>query len=505
MKKLYTILSALLVSLSCLAQGEIISAQPEGTLLDNLYGYREGYYNYWYNPFKGTADGSVESIVVAQDGSIYLKNPVGYYPTDTWIKGTPGENDTICFQFPQKVYTEVVSGKTYDYCVYRMKKSDRSYVVDEETQVVKFTFRNNTLRKTETKCFLGLCSEDGTTWTNYGDYNIVVSPIDEATVAPANPQQAQTYLMTYTDDNADQVSRVVRVAIEGDDIYLGRFTDNQPNAWVHGTLSDGKAVFAGRTYLGVDTVEMTHTWFIPAEPSTVTNPNGYTDTGYNEQSSITFDYDATARTLATEATFIVNTGRNAISAAEAFTAPRLEPFTEVAGTPEKPVFVDYMAYGEMGNYAGIRFNLSTYSTDGHFLDPSRLFYRVYFDGEAHTFDPSEYGRLSAPMTDIPYNFSDGYDFRVSGELHTVYFYRNDLETIGVAAFYRGDDMTYPSTMVYLNLKALAGIDDLENEENATVSYTDLTGRRISQPSHGLYLKTLTRADGTRETRKVVRR
>lgn len=485
MNKLHTILAFLALSLSAMAQSDIIATQPEGTLYHNLYGQRAGYYNYWYNYFSGSTDGAAEDVVVATDGTVYLKNPVSFYPTGTWIKGTPATGDTICFQFPQTVYTEVVSGQTYNYAIYRMTKQGSTWAVDPDTQTVKFVWHDGSLVKTEQTSLLGLCFEDGSSWTYYGDYDISITPIQDQTVAPARPEDAQTYLMTYTDDSDTEAKRVVRLAIEDNDVYLGAFAENQPGAWTKGALqTDGSVSFATAVYLGVDTIDGVHTWFTPDR--------------------LTFANDTATGNYTTDGTFTVDEGRNSSYTKETFTAATLQPYTVVEGQPDKPVITDYMVYGEIGDYAGIRFTLPTSTADGGYLDPSRMFYRIYFNGEAVTLQPDEYVRLTEPMTDIPYNYDDGYDIRVSGDLHTFYFYRSDLETIGVASFYRGDSMTWPSTMVYLNLKAITdGIDGIATDGNATVTYTDLSGRTVSQPRQGLYLKTTVQPDGTRETRKIV--
>ena len=39
----------------------------------------------------------------------------------------------------------------------------------------------------------------------------------------------------------------------------------------------------------------------------------------------------------------------------------------------------------------------------------------------------------------------------------------------------------------------------------SVEYTDLSGRTISQPQHGIYLKTVKFADGSQKTVKYLKR
>ena len=56
---------------------------------------------------------------------------------------------------------------------------------------------------------------------------------------------------------------------------------------------------------------------------------------------------------------------------------------------------------------------------------------------------------------------------------------------------------------------LTGIDrNIVNKGEAnvkSVSYTDLSGRTISQPQHGIYLKTVKFADGSQKTVKYLKR
>lgn len=490
------------------ALADIIYDQPEGTPLHNWYGYKQGYYNFFYNPFEGTNDGDADELVLADDGTVYLKNPVSFYPDcKSWIKGTKATGDTIAFEFPQKVFEEEVNGKHYDYCLYRMVRSGNDWAVDENTQTVKFVFRNDSLFKADTESLMGLCSEDGSTWTCYGDYNVVVTKMDETTVAPNNPAAAQTYKMDYTVEGENKTS-VVKLAIEGTDAYLCGFSSNQPDAWAKGRVeSDGRIVFSGRTYLGVNEQERCHTWFVPVTVETGTLPNGYAYEDYTETSQFVLTPNASTGSYASDGAFIVNIGQNTISAWDVVVGPTLTPFTEVPGKPQKPEFVGLQPYDDVEMYGGIRFNLYPYSEEGNYLNPDKLFYRIYFDMTPYTFTPDEYSSLEASMTDIPYAFSDGYDFIVSDELHTVYYYRNDFETLGVAAFYKDGDQIYPSTMVYINVKNITedieGVADSHGETLTT--YYDLSGRRVSQPARGLYIVTQKGADGTvKSTKKVFR-
>lgn len=489
-------------------QTDIIYDQPAGELLHNWYGYKQGYYNFWYNPFTGENDADADDIVVADDGSVYLKNPVSFYPEcKSWIKGTKAEGDTIAFEFPQKVFEEDVDGVHYYYSLYRMVKSDGDWVVDENRQTVKFVFRNDSIFKTESESMMGLCSEDGSLWTCYGDYNVIISKLADQTVAPQNPSAAKQYKMSYNIDEETVSECGVRLVVEGDDAYLSGFASNQPDAWAKGRVENENIIFDGRTYLGVDSTERCHTWFMPAKLVTVTYANGYSYDEAQEAEQITLVRDADNDGYTSDGGFAVNIGKQSVMAFEQFFKPQLSYFVEIPGQPQKPKFDDYQPYNEVDGYGGMRFTLSKYSVDGNYLNPSKLFYRIYFDNmgtNPYTFGYPEYIYLTEPMTDIPYTFSDDYDFRVSDDLHTLYYYK-DIETFGVAAFYKDGDTVYPSTLVWLNVKNIndniKDVTGTDSEVNS-ITYHDLSGRQLSQPKHGLYIKTIRYADGTVVSRKV---
>lgn len=92
MKKTLTLAIALAATLSLQAQNRsdlpdlstIISSQPEGTLHKDVNHYFEGCYVY---PSDGAiydyfADGCVADLVEADDGSLYIKNPFGFFSVD---------------------------------------------------------------------------------------------------------------------------------------------------------------------------------------------------------------------------------------------------------------------------------------------------------------------------------------------------------------------------------------------------------------------------------------
>lgn len=115
------------------------------------------------------------------------------------------------------------------------------------------------------------------------------------------------------------------------------------------------------------------------------------------------------------------------------------------------------------------------------------------------------------MTDIPYSFSDGYDFNFTGSMHNMFFYMDGVSKVGIQAMYKYNDKVYKSNLVEFEITedgfrptAVNGVTD-DKDRVTGVSFYDLSGRRVSNPSSGIYLKTMKMADGTQKTVKIVKR
>ena len=55
---------------------EMIVKQPAGKLYKNLYCYAEGFYSMWGLIFDGKKDGTARDMVIADDGTFYIQNPI---------------------------------------------------------------------------------------------------------------------------------------------------------------------------------------------------------------------------------------------------------------------------------------------------------------------------------------------------------------------------------------------------------------------------------------------
>ena len=161
-----------------------------------------------------------------------------------------------------------------------------------------------------------------------------------------------------------------------------------------------------------------------------------------------------------------------------------------------------------GGPGGLQFTLSYYSSDFNYLDPSHLYYNLYIDDELVTFSPDDYQNLETEMTDVPYSFSDQYEFYKYDENHrTIYFYKDVKKKIGMEAVYVDGDLRFGSgiTEYYPNGDP-TGVDMTEAtvKQIKSVDFYDLSGRKLSAPAKGICIRTITYTDGSKASRKIVK-
>lgn len=75
---------------------------------------------------------------------------------------------------------------------------------------------------------------------------------------------------------------------------------------------------------------------------------------------------------------------------------------------------------------------------------------------------SEYVCLEDTMTDVPYSYSDGYDFFCSSSI-TVYTYNATYTRIGVQSIYKGGNETHRSDIVWADNPA-TGISKISSNQ-----------------------------------------
>jgi len=497
------------------AEEEPIMDVPDGVLHDNMYASSFAYGLGWGDIYIQNVDGGIGKVVEGADGNLYIYNPIsqGYiwFSILPWIKAEPAGDGKYVVKLPQ-LYIIDVGDPYYAYCMH-YDEEEGMPVVEEEGEI-EFTWENGVLTQLGDK-FIGLCDATAD-WFYMADQHIVYAPqTDEPITLTEDDMYIQSYTMTYLSDPTDLTKTketVVSVAIDGQDIYMGNLNNNNPEAFIKGTLVDGKATFPTRQYLGVDPYYNGHIYVLTGDAYVDAETYGSPVFNYNLNDEIVFNVDEDARHIVAEwpAAMITNVGPSTLSILSDYVAPGLVAFDEVPAVPADPIFtVEDITVNITTGFTVLHFTIPTVDVDGNKLNENKLYYNILLDDKVFTFDPETYIGLSSAMTDVPYKFEDNinFDIYMSGNgRHTVYLYTTDYDKVGVQSIYTAGDEVNRSEVVYVDNPSHTGINEMvSGAQVVNTRYYDLTGRELpSAPATGLYLQRATYSDGSTRVIKVVK-
>ncbi len=509
-------------SSSTVAQG-VITEQPEGTLKSHYYRSGKSFVDIMGSIADQTIDGFWGKLVESPDGKhVYIQNPINAYFSDSWVMTTRTTGDTLELQLPVHFcHEEYSDGTVQDGYLYRLHVetvTDPDYgtyktFVPDDNQLAKFVYRNDTLffvNTTKDSKLLGMCDETGQ-WYGYGDYVLQFDPFHQSPVAPKSTEGATKMSVVYS-ESGQFYGKVLTAVEEGNDIYLAGLCPNLPNAWVKGTKSGNKLTFESGQYMGIDSVTQSYNFFeaikhVPTYYDYGDGTGDYFDEPYiDSKIEFTRAEGMDGYSYSADSTFYVNQGYHQANSVALYDQPVLTPWEDKAYLPVNPENFYYEPYTEDLGYGMYSFIVSEFATSGEVLDRSKLFYNVIIDGDPYTFSPEDYPSLTEPMTDIPFDFTDLADFTNYAGVFNVNLYIEGYSKIGVQVVYKGGDKVTKSDVIYYE-----DSDDPESVHTATsalagatsLGYTDLSGRRVSKPVHGVFIQTLRLANGNVKSVKRV--
>lgn len=152
----------------------------------------------------------------------------------------------------------------------------------------------------------------------------------------------------------------------------------------------------------------------------------------------------------------------------------------------------------------IEFTLEPFDTDGNLLDTSRLYYNLLVDDNLFTFYPDQYTYLTEEITDIPYDFVDGWDIYVEGTKRTVYYTTTGVDTWGIRAIYVEDDGSKVYSDITRIASAASAVKGIQGHAAAQVEYFDLNGIRVNNPGKGIFIRKAVDKDGMTSFSKIAR-
>lgn len=475
----------------------IITEQPDGDYRIYVRDGRATYASLYF--IDESQAGIVEEVVFSEDGTkAWFKNIMSHATTYTWVEGDVDGN-TITIPLGQMVYWNDDWGYGMRLARVKVKGAINDYTVDTKG-IITFTIDGNQLilngtsgNEEETVYDgLGLVYTDAYEgeWSYYMDYETVLTLVEELPVTPPADLVTEDYSM-----ENQTYGHLLRVGFYGSDVYMQHVTESKlPEAWMKGTLEDGKITFPAQC-AGIGGAFMFFFCGIDGE-RVEDGYGGYTWNYEWPAGDIVFDYDEATGSFSTDQTLLLSTSLNANDGrGEIFHQPRFRPYEEHAGTPLDPKVIYYQTYGQ-DVFSIAMFEVPLQDTNGNFMDPAKLSYQLYVDDdEPYTLYCDEYPTLTEDMDEIPYLFADQKG-TIIDRAYGIYIYQFGFDRFGIQSIYRGGGEEHRSNISYWYFNGEP--DSINNSQltidNSSDAVFDLSGRKIvngqlsnSQLDKGIYI------------------
>lgn len=469
------------------------------------------------------SDGSLTRMVRGED-KIYLGNIFSWADDPGWIEGTV-EGDKAIFRLPQLIKDEIrdINGILTPYSYYavacdmvvRGGSADMVPTVDQTyTFIIK---EDGSLVPEDDELFIGnfLFSDNNWEWNMDGDFYTALSPQSlKAIDTPADVQFIPMVLSYPHILYGGAYAKEVQVGFSGNDCYVKGLAvgiGDLQDAVVKGELADnGKVIsFESNQFLGDSWLFGFTQFLIGGETEYVEDPRlGYRPR-FTPMDRLEFAYDPSARSMTSDMSFIIvpslQEDTDNLYYENIYNSPSIcysdpEDKIRTLVNPELNAFTP--AADGMPNI--LDFAVSMVSADHHLLDMTKLYFEIYIDGEPFEFTPAIDPALKEPASRILFGTTD-YECFVAQEgiIQMVAIPDMQINSMSLRLVYLGDpENPLFSDFVTVRSNAVEGIVDASA---TTEGYTDLSGRRVENPTPGIYIRTIRSSDGSvRHEKTLVR-
>lgn len=421
----------------------------------------------WGQAYQEKDQGIVGEIAYCDNDDVYLKNPISFYATDSWIKGKK-DGSKLTFKFPQllalvpadegvedsemmEVWINVVTSDysngglsfAYDESV----PNEITMTVDDGGNIIYSEEMSEEGGITFPKKMMGLTGYDNM-WLGYGDYNNTYKPFDQKPLLIPGDLTSTDYAMTFGSNEIN--GKWVKVAFDDakSKIYIaGVYTpddkgfESLANSAIVGDLMDGGAIFKSRQYVGIDPYYY-HAYL--SGGSVVSDPAGaYLDI----EDIYIMTMDAKRSKLTSSSTMVVSEGENQGYVLDVFYYPSFDAQEGyVDPNPAEPLVTGFMPYTPNYGYGGVKVQIPNTNKNGQLLHDENLSYSIIINDKQIVFDPEEYPEFSEATPWIPFNMSS-YNIEIDPyTVNTRMVFMTDeileVNTISVQSRYKFNDSYY---------------------------------------------------------------
>lgn len=543
MKKFFTtILGCALFALPVSAQLEMptnmrgaanhVSEEEKGSPIFEVQGKAQDYiktYSGWYvyTQMEHVENQEVDAQIVWGDNNeVYFRDLISMMPFGTYVKGTLDGNK-ITVPLPQTIY---IAESEYDeeiiQSVYTLSILDRLDIdsedeyyfyfwPSEEPGEITFTIADNgevTMDPLDEINAIGIAVDegDGNMWMGFAEYEMTFVPKETGSVNPADldntPYSYFTYGYGCIGLGEPDFGYKVNVAFDGDDVYFTGLCLDDTSWWFKGRREGNQIIVDNNQKMGTISIYTVSLMFGKRDEEAY---GGFSLLPADTQFIFNYDEENKVFTTATpDVVMFINALPDQIYYLTMVEDPTFIYQPTAAGTPRNPwnLIFNAKTYDRVG-YGVFDVNLPLISTDGILLNRENMYYNIYIDGEIVEMEASEYG-LPEDTENVPYNFSK--QAIVAQKLstnHEMIFHTQGFDKIGVKLVNVYDGVTYESDIVEIEVidGEITGINEIDGANIVSETYYDLTGRKIVNPSNGIFIKQTLLNDGTVKVSKMTRR
>lgn len=449
-------------------------------------------------------DNVAAQLVFGDNNKVYFQDPIFGWGMDSYVEGTI-DGDKITLELPQTVA---------NYGWYSINLCVCEYVDEEEYELVsdidsvEYSYDAETgkielnLPGEPEQYMLSYVYTDDESWTYSGEFTQVYTVFEGEVMNMPEGVETETYML-----NDGYYGHPVNVAVDGDYLYLEGLSASMPKGVI-------RADFDG-SVASIPQDQVTGTIYGYFIYSKVLNEKGtsFVDGDY------VLNVDLENKVIESadpSVIFALNAMLDQVYAFEVFQDFSLEVQDSYAGTPENPYNLQYDDSYAVYGMSIFAFNIPNFSTSGKVLLADDLYYRVYVDGELFEFeydsDDETYPDVEGEMTDVPFTFDNGYDlYWYDQVMRVVMFYFEGATTFGVQSVYKYDGVETTSDIMTLNIETgevttePAGVESIYDASVVNSVYYDLSGRKVMNPSNGIFIQRNVMSDGQIVTKKVIKR